>query len=246
MNKIIIKQPWGGLGDNLQFSTIPEMAYRQFGTKCVWVSNHNVYRNSEIKKLVWELNPYIAGFTDEDSSLPEYHINGRLEHIEAVEKGFGLQPCSKYPKIYYDSNEENKHLYFNKVFIDLTSSKDNILSRDFTIKNNINSFLKKMKDENIPINIVVFENIKNTNTFKENRYVDYDMFLKNVSYFNIKNIFEYCDMIKFCRMFVSFSGGQALASAIKCNNDSPEIISFNRKQAYRNKMYIFKNVKYII
>ena len=29
MEKIIIEQPWGGLGDNLQFSTIPEVAYNK-------------------------------------------------------------------------------------------------------------------------------------------------------------------------------------------------------------------------
>jgi len=57
--KIIISQPWGGLGDNLHYSTLPEL----FSNKGydVYISNNNKVRNSEIFDLVWKMNPYIKG-----------------------------------------------------------------------------------------------------------------------------------------------------------------------------------------
>ena len=58
---------WGGLGDNLQLSTIPRRFFEKFGYKGVYISNKDrqKFRNEGIKKLVWEMNPYIAGFTNE-------------------------------------------------------------------------------------------------------------------------------------------------------------------------------------
>ena len=61
----LVLDRWQGLGDNLQVSTIPRRYYEKYGEKCVWISNEIRYRNPEIKQLVWEDNPYIAGFTDE-------------------------------------------------------------------------------------------------------------------------------------------------------------------------------------
>ena len=52
MNKVILYQPWGGLGDNLQFSTLPKL-YSEIGYE-FYISDQNVYRNPEIKKLVWD------------------------------------------------------------------------------------------------------------------------------------------------------------------------------------------------
>lgn len=62
--KTLTLDVWGGLGDNLQVSTIPRRFYEKFGYKGVYISNSVPWRNKEIKELVWDLNPYIAGFTD--------------------------------------------------------------------------------------------------------------------------------------------------------------------------------------
>jgi hypothetical protein len=40
-NEIIMHQPWGGLGDNLAFSTLPEL-YHSRGYK-VYISNNNAH-----------------------------------------------------------------------------------------------------------------------------------------------------------------------------------------------------------
>jgi len=56
--KIIISQPWGGLGDNLQYSTLPEL-FSKKGYD-VYISNNNKVRNNEIFDLIWKMNPYIT------------------------------------------------------------------------------------------------------------------------------------------------------------------------------------------
>ena len=54
--ELVLHQPWGGLGDNLQFSTLPRRLHK---LNCEFnISNKNAYRNDEIKKIVWDINPF--------------------------------------------------------------------------------------------------------------------------------------------------------------------------------------------
>lgn len=118
--KIIIEQPWGGLGDNLQFSTIPEVG-EKLGYE-VYVSNKNSYRNPEIKKLVWDLNPFIKGFTDENGNidLKKYKdTTGNI--ISNWEKIiFGEAFCNK-PNIYFTP-------FKHKCLFDITLIDPNSIS----------------------------------------------------------------------------------------------------------------------
>ena len=88
--KIIISQPWGGLGDNLQFSTLPEL-YDKLGYE-VYVSNNNKVRNKEIYDLVWGENPYIKGVIDDNegtvvgSNSPEWpNLKENYYFIQRIE-----------------------------------------------------------------------------------------------------------------------------------------------------------------
>jgi hypothetical protein len=116
--KIIISQPWGGLGDNLQLSTIPEIA-KSLGYE-VYVSNQNTYRNQEIKELVWDMNPFIDGYTDEPGTIDwsKYkHVHGQV--IKDVEEMvFGkLYTTNGKPKIYSPDNQKLEQ-YKNRIVID--------------------------------------------------------------------------------------------------------------------------------
>ena len=95
---IIIQQPWGGLGDNLQFSTIPEMGHK-LGIP-VYVSTRNAYRNQDIKKLVWDSNPFVSGFVDQDGNIPTINLYSN-NHIINWEKTLFNISENYRPKIYY-------------------------------------------------------------------------------------------------------------------------------------------------
>ena len=77
MKRVIIDQEWGGLGDNLQFSTLPELL-SAYGYE-VYISTNNAYRNPEIKSLVWDKNPFVAGFADPDPTMFEMRIGGNSD-----------------------------------------------------------------------------------------------------------------------------------------------------------------------
>ena len=58
-NKVILAQPWGGLGDNLQYSNLPKL-FNDIGKK-FYVSHANHVRNKNIYKFCWQSNPYSNG-----------------------------------------------------------------------------------------------------------------------------------------------------------------------------------------
>jgi hypothetical protein len=103
-DRVVISSRYGGLGDNLQFSTLPRRL-KELG-KSVYVKSSSYYRNSEIRSLVWESNPFIDGFIDEEPSAGDdclsYRYYGLHEnHIHNVEWSHGLEPLSNVPEIYY-------------------------------------------------------------------------------------------------------------------------------------------------
>ena len=135
MNKIVISQPWGGLGDNLQYSTLPKL-YSELGCD-VYISRTNAYRNPEIYDLVWKLNPYVKGETDEPPNAgacrPLQFITDQF--ITNIERSHGLlHGTDIYPSIYYTPTKipslENTLIY------DITSISsaysDEYINRSFT------------------------------------------------------------------------------------------------------------------
>jgi len=155
--KIIIEQPWGGLGDNLQFSTLPEMG-KKLGFE-VWVSNRNVYRNPDIKRLVWDLNPYIEGFTDESGNIPFNPVNGNI--INHWELEFFGKTENDLPKLYYKPNKLSE--YSDRIVID---------SNAITSPINFNSVLENYKEQDPIILNSSYNNLKSIQTKDIFEWVD--------------------------------------------------------------------------
>ena len=60
MSDVFLKAFHGGLGDSLQFSTLPEEFAKQKGRK-TYIVPDAPFRNQEIYDLVWGKNPYVLG-----------------------------------------------------------------------------------------------------------------------------------------------------------------------------------------
>ena len=130
MSDVYLKAWHGGLGDALQFSTLPEEFSKQQDRKTYIVADAP-FRNEGIYDLVWDKNPYVHGkkFGEwnagdlpsipyrEDGFLEE---NGTRNMISNWEKFHGLQPTNKYPKIYYEPEKDKgvKDLFI----VDFTST----------------------------------------------------------------------------------------------------------------------------
>jgi len=225
--KKILWQPWGGLGDNLQFSTLPE-EFSKRGYK-VYISDRNAYRNQEIFELVWKLNPYVKGIINERPNIGEMSTYRRIHSQKSMvynqEACHGINPKNEIPKIYYKPKIINE--FQDKIFVDLSAKSS------FPIKpNNFNIYLKD-KHPNSKIIVPKFndkvDNIKDTD-FKYDEHIE------------IKSIFHFCDLIYSCKHFYcSFSGQAVLSSAINKN----ETTVFIKKEWDKNE-WCFPNLNYEI
>lgn len=233
-NTIVISQPWGGLGDNLQFSTLPEL-YTELGFD-VYISSSNKYRNNEIYDLVWKLNPYIKGISElpinagASKGISELSSNP----VKNMEISHNLMNGTrKYLKLYYTP----KYIQdlSNTILYDITSITDTytdeVITETFT--NIFNKYPNLTKKK------VIFSSLSNRTTPN-----------LNTDIFTVNNIYEYCDAIYSCKVHLSvMSGSVCLASALKEDNEFPKIYCVhnhaNQIVPKKGTMYFFDNVTFI-
>ena len=223
--KKILYQPWGGLGDNLQFSTLPEM-FSKLGYE-VYISDKNAYRSVEIFDLVWKLNPYIKGISNESPNIGDIGTYQRVHSQKSIiynqESCHGINAENEIPKIYYIPKIINE--FQDKIFVDL-SAKSSLPIKP----NNIDQYLKG-RHQDLKIIVPNFnskvDNYKDIN-FKYDHKID------------IQSIFHFCDLIHSCKYFYCcFSGQAVLASALNKKETTVFI-----KPEWKNIDWNFPNLNY--
>lgn len=226
---------YGGVGDNLQHSWIP-IIFSQMGYD-VYVSNRIPYRNPEIKELVWDLNPYIKGYSDEEPNCGDiptiiYKHKG-LGFLENWQVAHGLVPEIRYPLVYYPPKKVKE--VKGKILIDLTAQSSNGIYDHEKLREYIRNAYPR---EDVVIAV-----------FKEG--ISFPViFLDGYDLIFVENIFHYCDMIHSCKKFVSLlSGANVLASALKQYGeiDAESICCEHSlmRIAEAHNHYFFDNIKYI-
>lgn len=240
MSDVILSAYHGGLGDNLQFSTLPEEFYKQQG-KETYIWSKSSFRNPEIYDLVWKHNPYIKGIKDGEwnaGDTPEIGYRKVADNfISNWEVLHNLNPINKYPKIYYQPEKIDQ---FSNVFIvdlsaiSLPGSGKVLDLYNFTKKNYNATFLG-----------IEF---KNKITYQNNHKV-YEPEVDGI--IEIENIFAYTNIIYSSRGLISMLSGQShLASAIKSGyNSNLEILTLVDENSYQHECnrgtFILDNVNYL-
>lgn len=237
MDKFILEQPWGGLGDNLQFSTLPELCYNN-GID-FYLSSKNVYRNLEIEKLVWGNNPYVKGIIDEPSNAGGKFGDDMMRlmrqgynHIESVELSHGLTPTNSLPKIYY---QPKLNEFFSDKTVVCLGSVSNTYDGDVLI-NTVKDLVGG--DDNVVELTFSYDICENNSIYGNHK--EY-----NIGYekYQLIDIFEHCDIIFSVKKYIClFSGNSVLSSAINKNNT---IVITKHINLQNSKFYYFKNLKYI-
>jgi hypothetical protein len=104
LKTLIISIQKGGLGDHLFYSHLPRIAKQYGGYKQVFISNQSIFRNPDTKKLVWDLNPYLDGFTNE-AGLFYFSENNQPNQnlLDQLMLAYGLDDNKRNhePEIYY-------------------------------------------------------------------------------------------------------------------------------------------------
>jgi len=198
MKEFVIKIGYGGLGDHLLYSPIPRILKQEYKYDKVYISNFSIYRNDNIKKLVWEKNPFIDGFINKDGPVPNFSdIKNDKNILDAVIEFLGFKDCrERYinPEIYYIPKKnkllDNKNLYDPNYINSLIQPSSDDIERYIKISNIIIDYQMK-------------EIHKNSS-------------LCNISKIESVDLEEYCDFIFSCKNFYCLTSGSAtLASAIR-------------------------------
>lgn len=235
---VYLKACHGGLGDALQFSTLPEEFFKQKG-KLTYILKSSSFRNPEIYDLVWGVNPYVVGIQEgpwqagDPLGISNQNIYNNM--IQNIEHAHGLEPKNHYPNIYYKPK------------------KIKTLSNSFAV--DLNSVSVKYEPEIVKSEILKIKEIHPDKKFlyinfkNDNRKVPLDRAIYS-DYLLINNIFEYCDIINSLYGYIAYaSGGSHLSSAIKGSFGKLKSYSLIDEKVYefqkRNERFLFQNIKYI-
>ena len=236
MSDKIIRSTYGGLGDSLQHSTLPRR-FTELGFD-VYVSSQIPYRNPDIKKLVWDLNPYIKGFSDAAPNAGDiegiYYRQYNHGFIGNWECAHGLgEPYSEIPEIYYVPNEVKE--VKDKVLIDVTT----ITAKPLYDGEKLRKFVTWNYDKKDVMMCIFPDGL----TFPMFLLEGYDAVY-------VKDLFYYLDLIYSCKRFVClFSGGaSAAASLFKYKKIYVECICTDNpvlRSAEITSLHSYKEINYI-
>lgn len=198
MKEIAIKAWHGGLGDSLQFSTLPER-FSNLGYD-VYLAHDATFRNREIKELVWDNNPYIKGQKNVKWALGDtpgmVYKNLHGEFIKNWEALHGIEPENIFPKIYYQPNTIDNIdglIDISSVSTRYNESELVHIIKEYIDRNNPDNEFKIINNKFYPI--------ENTHGF---------------DIVNVDDLKHYVDMINSCNIFISvFSGQLPLAASIR-------------------------------
>lgn len=100
--QLVIQIPFGGLGDHLAYSSLPELLWEQKGIK-TFISNKSIFRSKAIRDFVWKLNPYITFIDEKGWFIYKPSLDDFLTIDEYLQKLFNLD-ANRCPKVYYEPN----------------------------------------------------------------------------------------------------------------------------------------------
>jgi hypothetical protein len=238
VNSIVIEQPWGGLGDNLQFSTLPERFAAQ-GIP-VFIAENNAARNREIYELVWGCNPHISGISLEPANAGFVRLQefGRLppftNFIQRWETAHDLTPLNHFPKVYYTPKPRPE--LANIVLVDLGSTS--VVPSRRALRRYMKYLITRFQYPSDAFRQVEFAMPVSRSTVP---------LFGHIPSLRIRDIFDYCDAIAGCAVFITVhSGAMSLASALRGDSPSPVIHSFTTDKQYNARAFIYGNVEYFV
>ncbi len=197
MKTLTIQVFYPSLGDHLLHSHLPRCAKESGEYDKVFISNHSNYADLNIRRLVWEYNPYIDGFNDIRHPYPTFvHVREGWNLLDEVLDYYNLPDdgCRfREPEVYYQPK-------------DIVELKNTII------------FEPNHKN---PFGIPTHE--QTNRFFSDNKIaLDYcmsplykEIFPSSIPKLNANTLEELCDVIHSCKhMYCYTSGVVTLAAAL--------------------------------
>ena len=198
MKKLVLRIRWGGLGDHLYYSPIPRVAKQTHGYDKVFISNYSDLTNKNVKRLVWEYNPFVDGFVDEDAPWPSFAtVEEGKNLLDAIVDFVGLPDDGvrfREPEIYY---KPNKIEYLQDSILYDPNYKCQQISHVTS-----QQAYRYFQENNIMPN------------YQIKKFASFASSISGVPEIKDDSIEQYCDMIFSCKLFIGISGSVVLASAL--------------------------------
>lgn len=236
---IILDAPVGGLGDGLLYSTLPELYAKDLGCP-IYITPNTTCRNSEVHALLYDANPFIRGVRapapgDMVIGSP---IAGRsfvrasrfdTDPIGLIEQLHGFRRRNTRPKIWYTPQYLSK--WVDVIVVDPRSHSQHFPTAIFE------TFYRRMKfDQHQP----ALSTIVLTSRFAGAHGA---LTLGDEELYQVRDIFEYIDIIYSCAKFVcTEAGGQSLAAAVRKDG----IFVLCTTATYNSKFFIYPGVNYTV
>lgn len=240
-----IKSFFGGLGDTLQFSTLPEMLTKA-GHE-VYLCKDAPFRNPEIKSFIWGLNPFIKGEADGEWNAGDIpglaYSNSENDFIKNWERMHGLIPENSLPKIYYEPKKITITNSFGKRETDTCAA---IELSAITLKYNTAKVLSTVKNITDKYPGLVFRQWHSNH--QQNKILCFGDNIVDTSTNN--KLSNLCDIIHTTPVLITLnSGTHTLAAAMRRFGNNFEHYCLIPKEDYRwimeQKKFIFPNINYI-
>ncbi|MDD2366337.1 MAG: glycosyltransferase [Desulfuromonadaceae bacterium] len=197
-NDLVIHIKYSGLGDHLFYSHLPRIAKETGRYRNVFISEASPFRNLEIRRLVWELNPYIDGFCNEICPYPNliHRVSPECNLLDQLMLCHDLDDGERHhePEIYYKpqilENLAGKAVY-DPNFISNAGSLSAKKVEKYFYSNNVKiDYQMKLREKCLPIN-------------------------NNLASLSSSSIEEFCDIINSCTdLYCLVTGTATLASAL--------------------------------
>ncbi len=223
--QFIIQVAFGGLGDHLIYSSLPELLWKQKGIK-TFISNKSIFRSKAIRDFIWGLNPYVT-FTNEKG----WYSYKALKHNFPTLDGYfqnllGLQ-ADGLPKIYYKPNMIKQ--LRGRVIVDpscgVTGKANGYFEPDFYKR-----FIQYIKDNGK--NFVLITHL-HSGTKKELQ----EMIIKEFQpdCFQVKTIQQLADALFSAKeRYLLHSGAASLSAALKLESN---IVNYIKPSTYYSFRY---------
>jgi hypothetical protein len=141
---LVLQLRYGGLGDHLFYSHLPRIAKQTGAYRNVYISDRSEFRNKDIRRLVWELNPYVDGFCDEWGDFASFeNISDGCNVLDTIMLCLGMDDGKRYhePELFYQpllKEEFINAIIFDPNYISnaggITSNKIELYFRENSIQ----------------------------------------------------------------------------------------------------------------
>ena len=234
MSRLVIDIGGPGLGDSMSYRTLPKILTEQ-GHE-VWLREPRLgWNNAEIRRLLWDRDPDVAGFTTDLPSTfkrygdhePRWYPSWTL----GMESIYGCKPTNHWPSLPWEP--KLNYEWEGKVFADVRSS-----SQEFP-REVIEEYVAKVGWQLgfDPASVVVLESAYSAPLGR-------DALMNNPRLF-ISGLEEMASAIASCAIMLTVeSGTQPFASAVKGARATPLVCSLFTVAQHSDAIFVFDNVIY--